>query len=542
MENNKLKNSLINMGLEGMSEISHPAVIELINEFDPSPSKSTLAETLLNIYESKNFLEDNLKRERVLTHITEKDARDLLQLLSHKEDGNIWDQLMKIPFRGKNKEVFLGFFGIETVTTREEKVSSPEHSSSESIIGDYPLFPHQEKAASKVKQKLQDDLRARVLLHMPTGSGKTRTSMNVICDFLRNNRTSIDRPCLIVWLADTEELCDQAATEFKNAWKAIGIGEISLHRFYGSYDQDLSCLTSGLLVAGLAKLNKRIISDQSGILRLGSNTRLVVFDEAHKVLAPTYQQIVSIFQETSSSPLLGLSATPGRSTFDEHHNRAFADFFNRTKIVLEVEGYDNPIEYLQDQGYIAQVNYHELPYEPKDLTLAPTEVNALANGSEIPSSVLEKLGIDTKRNIKILSTTLEAVEKGRRIILFACSVKNAEALYCLLLYKNIQAGLVTANTPRQKRQEIIQKYKTGEVVILVNYGVFTTGFDAPKTNVAIIARPTNSLTLYSQMVGRAARGPKVGGNETCDIYTVTDTIPGFKNMAEAFRHWDDVWE
>ena len=88
-----------------MSEISHPAVIELINEFDPSPSKSTLAETLLNIYESKNFLEDSLKRKRVLTHITEKDARDLLQLLSHKEDENIWNQLVKIPFRGKNKDV-----------------------------------------------------------------------------------------------------------------------------------------------------------------------------------------------------------------------------------------------------------------------------------------------------------------------------------------------------------------------------------------------------------------------------------------------------
>ena len=119
--------------------------------------------------------------------------------------------------------------------------SGPEYSSSESIIGDYPLFAHQEKAASEVKQKLQDDPRPRVLLHMPTGSGKTRTSMNVICDFLRNNRTSIDRPCLVVWLADTEELCDQAAAEFKSAWKALGIGEISLHRFYGSHDQDLSC-------------------------------------------------------------------------------------------------------------------------------------------------------------------------------------------------------------------------------------------------------------------------------------------------------------
>jgi superfamily II DNA or RNA helicase len=80
-------------------------------------------------------------------------------------------------------------------------------------------------------------------------------------------------------------------------------------------------------------------------------------------------------------------------------------------------------------------------------------------------------------------------------------------------------------------------------MILCNYGVLTTGFDAPAASAAVIARPTMSLVLYSQMVGRVIRGPKAGGTATCEIVTVTDPgLPGFGDVAEAFTNWEDVWE
>jgi superfamily II DNA or RNA helicase len=79
-------------------------------------------------------------------------------------------------------------------------------------------------------------------------------------------------------------------------------------------------------------------------------------------------------------------------------------------------------------------------------------------------------------------------------------------------------------------------------MILINYGVLTTGFDAPATSAAIIARPTRSLVLYSQMVGRATRGVKAGGNAEAEIVTVVDPhLPGFGSVAEAFKNWEDVW-
>ena len=71
----------------------------------------------------------------------------------------------------------------------------------------------------------------------------------------------------------------------------------------------------------------------------------------------------------------------------------------------------------------------------------------------------------------------------------------------------------------------------------------TTGFDAPRTSAVLVARPTKSLVLYSQMVGRAIRGVKAGGNEKAEVVTVVDyQLPGFGSVADAFKNWEDVWE
>ena len=77
---------------------------------------------------------------------------------------------------------------------------------------------------------------------------------------------------------------------------------------------------------------------------------------------------------------------------------------------------------------------------------------------------------------------------------------------------------------------------------LLNFGVLTAGFDAPVTSCVIVARPTTSVVLYSQMVGRAMRGRRAGGNRDCEIYTVVDNnLPGFRSVADAFSNWEELW-
>jgi superfamily II DNA or RNA helicase len=114
----------------------------------------------------------------------------------------------------------------------------------------------------------------------------------------------------------------------------------------------------------------------------------------------------------------------------------------------------------------------------------------------------------------------------------------------ILSIRGIDARVVTGETNANTRRRHIDAYKspTNKPIVLCNFGVLTTGFDAPHTSAAIIGRPTRSLVLYSQMVGRATRGPKAGGNSQCEISTVVDiSLPGFGSMEQAFTNWEDVW-
>ncbi|MBF4323723.1 DEAD/DEAH box helicase, partial [Vibrio anguillarum] len=106
-------------------------------------------------------------------------------------------------------------------------------------------------------------------------------------------------------------------------------------------------------------------------------------------------------------------------------------------------------------------------------------------------------------------------------IVFACTVEHGINLATALSYQGIKAASIDSkNDNHESRRAKIAQYKNGEIQVLVNFNVLTAGFDAPKTNVTVIAKPMNSLVQYLQMAGRAMRGYKSGGNRECNIYTV----------------------
>ncbi len=82
--------------------------------------------------------------------------------------------------------------------------------------------------------------------------------------------------------------------------------------------------------------------------------------------------------------------------------------------------------------------------------------------------------------------------------------------------------MVTGETPRAERVAAIERFRSGEVRFLCNVGVLTTGFDAPATDVVCVARPTTSIALYEQMIGRGLRGPLNGGTKSCRVIDVQD--------------------
>ena len=432
------------------------------------------------------------------------------------------------------RQKYLGFFGID-VQGATPFLKSPDKTG---ISSKYGLFPYQRRTMRQVCTAIRGG-HGRVVLHMPTGSGKTRTAMHIVSQFLLNSE-----PSIVVWLAASAELLEQAADAFQNAWPHLGNREIQVLRFWGDHAPELSGFSDGIVIAGIQKMCALMKRDRLGLLRLGKLTGLVVVDEAHQAIAPTYKEVINTLADTGiNNALLGLTATPGRTWSDIETDEQLSDFFDNRKIPLQIEEGVNPISFLVNEGYLAKPTFHRIEVEaPFDLDQNSIQVST---NSDYNPEILETLSEDCSRNVIILDEIRRLVEKGhKRIIFFASSVRHAELIDGALNALNIDCRIVTANTGSTERRRIIKLFRAenSKPMILSNFGVLTTGFDAPNTSAAVIARPTKSLVLFSQMVGRAIRGPKAGGNENCTISTVVDiNLPGFGDVAEAFTNWEDVW-
>ena len=166
-------------------------------------------------------------------------------------------------------------------------------------------------------------------------------------------------------------------------------------------------------------------------------------------------------------------------------------------------------------------------------------------GLDYDGDSLEALAAHVSRNTIILDELRRLVKDGHtRVMFFGATVRHAKTIALGLLAVGIDSVIVTADTDVATRRRTIAAFRrpSSKAVVLCNFGVLTAGFDAPNTSACVIARPTKSLVLYSQMVGRATRGPKAGGNSTCAVSTVVDVdLPGFGSLTEAFTNWEDVW-
>ena len=524
--------------LQGL--IGQPA-LRLLHLLDPSLLQPRrLRNLVVGLHGRTGLLLDAETRRRLLDLLSAKEAEQLATLLSLAIDSErptaTFNALRDINIRrnSKRERSLLDFFLLDP-PDRTPLPTPPAYSEAQAT---YPLFPRQRRAARGISRALEHPPK-RVLLHMPTGAGKTRTAMNVIAEHLRATE-----PGLVVWLAYSEELCEQAAQEFERAWSHLGNRPISVHRFWGSNDLPAGELSEGVVIAGLAKTYSLARQSIAAIGRLGRDATLVIMDEAHQAVAETYQLVLeSLLVRYHPPGLLGLTATPGRTWSDIDEDERLARFFARQKVTLEVPGYDNPVDYLIDEGYLARPHFNPLFYESGN-ALSDADLAKVRDSLDIPASVLQLLAEDEQRNLHIVLRIEDLLARHRRVLVFAATVWHAELIAAVLQARGRDAAAVTGATASTERTRRIEHFRANDDAprVLCNYGVLTTGFDAPQTSAALIARPTQSLVLYSQMVGRAIRGPRAGGNAEAEIVTVVDAaLPGFGDVADAFLNWEDVW-
>lgn len=508
------------------------ALVEALSPGIPNEAKlGALAAELLKPTET---LSDPEMCEKVIRLLPLTKVRELASKLGITSNRNPYDDVASAAASAESLPVIFSFFGV----VDEARAPTTPAPTGATASASYALFDHQRRAASATTEMLSADPRKGVL-HMPTGAGKTRTAMHVVAAHLIRNE-----PTVVCWLAQNVELLDQAADEFEKAWNSLGNRDVDIIRFWGDRRPDLLSIRDGIVISGLGKMASLDKRYPQTLLALADRTSLVIMDEAHQAIAPTYESVLTaLFTKRRRNALLGLTATPGRTWSDVREDERLAEFFGGRKVTLEVEGYDDPVSFLIQEGYLARPRFETLN-SGSGLELSEGDVADLARSIDVPSGLLDRLGTDVQRNLKIIGAVEQLMTRHRRVIIFAPSVASARMLSAILVSRNHEALVVTGETNRTERERTIRRFRSSvhHPIALFNFGVLTTGFDAPATSAAVIARPTKSLVLYSQMVGRATRGRRAGGNDEAEIVTVVDPhLPGFGDIAAAFQNWEDVW-
>lgn len=474
-----------------------------------------------------DLLLNRKSRNKIIWKLHENEALDLAEALMLKEKEPLYKRLIECKYSGKKQKALFDFFSIP-MPKMELIEEQPDF---EIIDPEYGLYDYQKRIIIKAMDLYRADKSSRFMIHMPTGSGKTRVAMSLISRVLMESERTI-----ILWLAYSEELCEQAVSEFKKSWASIGDREIFVSRLFSNHNY--TEIEDGLIVAGLSKLWAKTQADKSFISHNAKKISMVVFDEAHQSVAPTYLNMLEeIKLFNNSCCFVGLSATPGRTSSEE--SNSLAKFFDNRKITLSVDGYDSPIRYLYEKKYLSTPKF--ITFEFKTGNLKEFGEDSI----DYPDYIMQILGDNWERNMIIIDQTINCIKKGhKRIVLFAASVDSANYINSMLKLEGYESLLLTSKTPSATRFKIIDRFKSDidSAIILCNYGILTTGFDAPKITAAIIARPTKSMVLYSQMVGRALRGSAMGGTDAADILILVDLdLPNSESVINAFMQWNDEY-
>ena len=539
----KLKTVLLRLGSEKLIKLIDDDIFKILRLRNKQLiNQQNLTNIVLQINSERKLIHEKKTRELIIDALKENEAH-LFGKMFDIQSKNIWDSLKNINFnKQKNIDAFLQLFEIDLI----EKINlkSPDDKINPIVITpSYSLFSHQIDVLNKINNLLDKPVK-RALLHMPTGAGKTRTAINIVCNYLKENTKS-----LTVWLAHTEELCQQAHDEFNKAWAIIGNKKTQSFKLFKNFRYDLEEISSGFVVMSLDYAYSLTKKDQRKFFKLARNTNFVVMDEAHMSIAKSYKQVLEILINKDTN-LLGLTATPGRAKIVSDENEKLASFFHKQKATLEVKGYKNPVHYLQEKGYLAKVNNEKLEtsidinkiFTKKELK---AELIRIQLGQDLSTVFIKKLSSNEKRTNMIIEKAIEENKGAKnKIIIFAGSLNSANHIDKILKMEGIICALITGETNLSERRNNIELFKdaTSGLNIIINYGVLTTGFDAPKANIAIIGRPTQSVTLYSQMIGRVMRGTKAGGNKECKVVTVKDPLYGFRDMSESFKYWEELWD
>lgn len=385
------------------------------------------------------------------------------------------------------------------------------------------LYEHQEEAIRKL-DAMDKKGSFRTLLVLPTGGGKTLTAAYWL---LRN---AVDQNKKILWLAHRHLLLEQAAEAFaRNAYTDTMVNRtvFNYRIISGMHDKPVH----------IQKTDRILIASKDSMIRsldklknwLNGEEIYLVIDEAHHAVAKSYKKIIQyVADHTKSMKLLGLTATPFRTSEDEQGalKQVFTD-----DIV-----YKTDLDTLIKKGILATPTFIDCNTNIQFTEhLGVQALKSIENLDTLPENIANDIADNKERNRIIVEKYLHNYEKYGQTIVFALNKVHAIALNKLFNEKGKKYGIksefiisevqdmitgITISNADNERK--IEAYRNGEIQVLINVNILTEGTDLPKTHTVFLTRPTVSTTLMTQMVGRALRGLKAGGTKEAYIVTFID--------------------
>lgn len=332
---------------------------------------------------------------------------------------------------------------------------------------------------------------------MATGLGKTV----MFADLIKQRN-----PKRTLMVAHREELIWQAKNKI-NEWSELDC-EVEMADYeairHPVYRRPVVLATVQTLISG--KTTKRM-----GRFKPEEFDTLII-DECHHSTASSYRKIVDYFKQNPNLKILGVTATPERA--DEE---ALGQIFGSVAFQYGIkDGIDNGwlVDITQQFVEVKSLDFSHVRTTAGDLNGADLAavMEAEANVQGICQPILEVLFALKPKTLDTIPATqwteyLAGLnKKPRRSIVFTASVAQAE-MCCNILNRAVpdMAEWVCGKTNKEKRREILERFSTGVTAVVVNCGVLTEGFDNPAVECIFMARPTKSLSLYTQMVGRSTR-------------------------------------
>lgn len=377
------------------------------------------------------------------------------------------------------------------------------------------LRDYQQEAFDSIKQDF--NIPGASLVVMPTASGKSHV---IAATAALSENTLIIQPSRELLQQNYEKLCMIVPKE------DIGI-------FSASFNQK-----------EIKKFTFATIQSIYKKPELFTGIKVVLMDECHghapRALSSMYS---SFFSAIGNPKIFGFTATPYRlePTYMRTKDGALIQvttlkLINRMRNKEHKEMFWKRIIYtvshknLLDKGYLSPIEYINkplVPYEEIPVNLSHSDYNL----EEYSESIIG-------HEANILRTLSEAQKRYKSVLVFCPNTDMAERLNNIM----VGSGIVLAKTDKKVRAETIKKFKSMEMKTVFNVGTLTTGFDHPALDCVVLLRPTRSLPLYNQMVGRLAR--IAPGKEKGTLIDLTGTSENLGSVEsfEIYKNKNFNWD